>query len=435
MNTAAPTTVTPGRRRIFVAKLAGTGVFDPLGEKVGTIHDVVVAMRLKTPANVIGFVIEVGPRRRIFLPFTRVTSIESGAVIITGLLNLRRFNQRPAEALVISQLFDRIITMNDGSGEAKILDVAMEQRRPRDWVLTKLHVQRQRLNTLGFRRGGETLTVDIPKTTGLFIADSDQTATALIQYTEDMKAADLADFLHDLPADRQLAVAQELPEHRLADVLEELGDDDRVQIVSALETGRAADILDEMQPDDAADLISELPDPIAQSLLARMGPEEAQDVRRLLTYAESTAGSLMTTEPVILGPDATVAQMLAAVRRTDLPASLASIVCVTRPPQETPTGSFLGVVHIQRALREPPQTLLGTILDDDIEAVSPTVHIATVTRLMATYNLSLVPVTDEDDVLLGAVSVDDVLDALLPTDWRDFDDDVTDKLMARSIDG
>ncbi|MDK6420031.1 magnesium transporter, partial [Actinotignum timonense] len=77
-------------------------------------------------------------------------------------------------------------------------------------------------------------------------------------------------------------------------------------------------------PDDAADLVSELPEAQAQHLLNLMEPEEAKDVRRLLTYAESTAGSLMTTEPIVLGPDATVAQMLASVRREDIPTSLAT---------------------------------------------------------------------------------------------------------------
>lgn len=422
-------------RRVYIGKLAGTGVFDPLGDQVGKIHDVVVIFRLKSEANVIGFVVEVGPRKRVFLPLTRVTSIEAGSVITTGLLNIRSFTQRPIETLVLSELFDRVVTMNDSSGQVRILDVAMRQRRPKDWVISTLHVQRVRTSSLGFTRSGETLTVDVTEVSGLLKTNSNQSATALLQYTEDMRAADLADFIHSLPQDRKIAVAQQLTDARLADVLEELGDDDRVAIVSALQAARAADVLDVMQPDDAADLVAELPTAKAQSLLALMEPEEAEDVRRLMTYEESTAGSLMTTEPVIFGPTATVAQMLAAVRREDIPASIATVAFIARPPQETPTGQYLGMVHIQRALREPPQTLLGTILDRDIEAVDPNAHIAKVTRLLATYNLTVLPVVDEDGHLHGAVSVDDVLDELLPEDWRDFDDDVTDRMMARSIDG
>ena len=372
--------------------LAGTSVFDPLGDQVGKIHDVVVIFRLKSEANVIGFVVEVGPRKRVFLPLTRVTAIEAGSVITTGLLNIRSFTQRPIETLVLSELFDRVVTMNDGSGQVRILDVAMRQRRPKDWVISTLHVQRVRTSSLGFTRSGETLTVDVSEVSGLLKTDSNQAATALLQYTEDMRPADLADFMHTLPQDRKMAVAMQLTDARLADVLEELGNDDRIAIVSALEAARAADVLDVMQPDDAA-------------------------------------------EPVIFGPNATVAQMLAAVRREDIPASIATVAFIARPPQETPTGQYLGMVHIQRALREPPQTLLGTILDRDIESVDPNAHIATVTRLLATYNLTVLPVVDEDGHLHGAVSVDDVLDELLPEDWRDFDDDVTDRMMARSIDG
>ena len=90
-----------------------------------------------------------------------------------------------------------------------------------------------------------------------------------------------------------------------------------------------------------------------------MEPEEAEDVRRLMSYAEHTAGAMMTPEPVILGPDATVADALAHVRNPELTPSLAALVYVCRPPLETPTGRLLGVAHIQRLLREPPSTLVA----------------------------------------------------------------------------
>lgn len=143
-------------KRVYIGKLAGTGVFDPIGDQVGKIHDVVATFRVGGTGNVIGFVVEVGPRKRVFLPLTRVTSIEAGSVITTGLLNMRSFTQRPVETLVLAELFDRVVTLNDGSGEVRILDVAMERRRPKDWVISKLHVQRQRITALGFTRSGET---------------------------------------------------------------------------------------------------------------------------------------------------------------------------------------------------------------------------------------------------------------------------------------
>ncbi len=114
-----------------------------------------------------------------------------------------------------------------------------------------------------------------------------------------------------------------------------------------------------MQPDDAADLLAEMPTDKAAELLELMEPEEARDVRRLLAYDDESAGGLMTTEPVILGPETPIAQALAHVRRQDLTPALASMVFVVRPPLETPTGRLLGVVHIQRLLREAPHDPIG----------------------------------------------------------------------------
>ncbi len=116
-----------------------------------------------------------------------------------------------------------------------------------------------------------------------------------------------------------------------------------------------------MQPDDAADLIAQLPEERGEHLLELMEPEEADDVRFLLSYGPDTAGGLMTTEPIIVSADATVAEGLALIRRHDLPPALGAAVCVTLPPYEPPTGRFLGIVHFQRMLRYPPHERLGTL--------------------------------------------------------------------------
>jgi Mg/Co/Ni transporter MgtE len=150
-----------------------------------------------------------------------------------------------------------------------------------------------------------------------------------------------------------------------------------------------------------------------------MEPEEAEDIRRLLSYGDYTAGGMMTTEPVILPPDATVADALARVRNPDLSPSLAAQVYVVRPPLDTPTGRYIGTAHFQRLLREPPATLVSAVVETDLEPIGPDAPIAQVTRYFATYNLVAIPVVDEADHLLGAVTVDDLIDHMLPEDWRD----------------
>ena len=312
------------------------------------------------------------------------------------------------------------------------MDVAIEQQRSRDWHVTKLFLRRHAPNKGGLiRRRGETLLVDVTDVRSL-AGGGAQRADELLASYEDLKPADLADVLHDLVPTRQLEVAQALDNERLADVLEELPEDDQVAILSGLALDRAADVLDVMQPDDAADLLSELPVEQATELLELMEPEEARDVRRLLAYEENTAGGLMTTEPVILGPETTIAAALAHIRRQDLTPALASMVFVARPPLETPTGRFLGVVHFQRLLREAPHEAIGGLVDPEIETLRPETHLGQITRLLATYNLLALPVVDPERRLLGAVSVDDVLDHLLPEDWRESEPEETHAAMARA---
>ena len=413
-----------------MARLIGTSVFDPLGDAVGKVHDVVVLLQMRGEPRAVGFVIDVSSRRRVFLPLSRITAIKPGAVITTGLMNIRRFTQRHVETLVVGELLDRVVTMRDGSGTVTVRDVAIERDRGMDWKVTRLFVQRASSGPLGLRRG-ETFTVRPDEVSGLADSADKQGATALLATLEDLKPADLADVMRDLPQDSQMRVAAELTDERLADVLEELGNEDAVALLSRLEAGRAADVLDVMQPDDAADLVADLPQLKAAELLGLMEPEEAEDVRRLMAYDEYTAGGLMTTEPIILPPESTVATFLAQSRKAEVPPALAAVGFVCRPPLESPTGKFVGMIHFQRALRERPQRMVGSIVDTDVDSVRPEDSIGTVTRLLATYNLTALPVLDDAGRLLGAVSVDDVLDHLMPDDWRVADEAVTDETIER----
>ena len=426
-----PTTLcTVSAPRVFVSHLIGLGVFDPLGDRVGQVRDVVVQYSTQRQVTrVIGLVLEVAGRRRVFVPMTRITSIDAGQVITTGLLNIRRFERRPREVLVQSELFDRPVSVRAEDGEsfeATVEDIGINQQRNRDWHVTKVFVRKasgQQRRRLSLRRRGETLVVDVDAVSGLHAETVAQGADRLIETFDELKPADVADALQELTPKRRREVADALPDEKLADVLEELPEEDRVAIVADLTTDRAADVLEAMQPDDAADLLGELPDATAAELLGAMEPEDAEDLRTLLTYGEDTAGGMMTTEPVILAADTSIAEALATVRRQELHPALAAMVFVCRSPLEVPTGKLLGVVHLQRMLREPPHEAIGAIIDSDIEPLGTDASLGEVTRTMANYNMISLPVVDEDRRLLGAVTVDDVLDHILPDDWREDRDE------------
>ncbi|CCH28217.1 MgtE intracellular region [Saccharothrix espanaensis DSM 44229] len=423
--------------RVFAAQLAGLPVFGPDGESIGKVRDLVIGLRVdRQPPRVLGLVLELATRRRIFVPMLRVTSIEPNAVTLaTGSVNLRHFHQRTNEVLVVGELLDARVRVDsavgggaggaggaggvDGGKDAVLVDAAMEPTRTRDWRMTRVAV-RERTGRLA--RRGPVQVLRWEELTGLSvteIAGQPQGAQHLVAIFETMRAADVALALHSLPVKRRYEVAEALDDERLADVIEELPEDDQKDLLAHLDEERAADVLEAMNPDDAADLLAELPERDKDRLLDLMEPEESAPVKRLLEYNFDTAGGLMTPEPVVLAPDATVAEALAHVRNPDLTPALASMVFVCRPPTATPTGRYLGCVHIQRLLREPPSDLVAGVLDTDLATLTPDASLSDVTRYFAAYNLVCGPVLDESDHLVGAVTVDDVLDHLLPDNWRE----------------
>jgi Mg/Co/Ni transporter MgtE len=411
--------------RVYAARLAGMVVLGPDGESIGRVRDVVISISVvRQQPRVLGLVLELLTRRRIFVPILRVTAIEPNAVTLTTAnVSLRRFTQRPGEVLVLGQVLDTRVRVTDPELEnlagvdVVVVDMAIEQVRSRDWLVTRIAVRNNR--RLGRRTAVHV--VDWQNVAGLTpsaLALPGQGVAQLLAQFEGQRPIEVADAIRELPAKRRYEVVNALDDERLADILQELPESEQAELLEQLDTERAADVLEEMDPDDAADLLGELGASRAEVLLARMDPEDSEPVRRLLKHSPDTAGGLMTPEPVVLAPDTTVAEALARVRDPDLTPALASLCFVVRPPTSTPTGRYLGCVHLQRLLREPPAALVSGIVDSDLPNLSPDTSLAALTRYFAAYNLVCGPVVDAENHLLGAVTVDDVLDHLLPHDWR-----------------
>jgi Mg/Co/Ni transporter MgtE len=411
--------------RVYAARLARMVVLGPDGESLGRVRDVVISISIvRQQPRVLGLVVELLTRRRIFVPMLRVTAIEPQAVTLnTGNVSLRGFAQRPGEVLVLGQVLDTRVRVNDPElpqltgVDVVVVDLAIEQVRSRDWMVSRIAVRSPR--RLG--RRGPVHIVDWQNVQGLTpsaLAMPGQGVAQLLQQFEGQRPIEVADAIRELPAKRRTEVANALDDERLADILQELPEEEQIDLLLQLDTERAADVLEAMDPDDAADLLGVMNPTEAEALLARMNPEESDPVRRLLKHSPDTAGGLMTSEPVVLAPDTTVAEALARVRDPDLTPALASLVFVVRPPTATPTGQYLGCVHLQRLLREPPAALVSGAVDSDLPSLTPETSLAAVTRYFAAYNLVCGPVVDEENHLLGAVTVDDVLDHLLPHDWR-----------------
>src|SRR6266568_4738363 len=408
------TGVASASEQLFVSRLARLPVRAPSGEMIGRIADVVIARAAPgSPPVVLGLTVWV-QRRPIFIGMGRVRELDAGgATLSTGTVNLRPFELRAGETLVLGELVDSLVKHRETGREYRINDVAIGQVRE-GWVVCALDVIEPASGLRAWRRPPR-LRLTWDTVAGL---EAGQSAESRLAALADLRPADVAAALLALPAKAREDMASELDDDRLAATLEQLPEEVQAVLLRRLDDERAADVLEAMDPDDAADLLNELSEADRAILLALMQPDEAEPVRQLLVYDEETAGGLMTTEPVIMRAADTVAEALARLRDPDLPPALAGQAFVVRPPTQTPTGRFLGTAHIQRLLRELPGGPLGSAIDTDLDALSPNLPTRRVAEYLATYDLLCAPVCDEQSRLLGAVSIDDVLDHLLPPAWR-----------------
>jgi CBS domain-containing protein/sporulation protein YlmC with PRC-barrel domain len=393
---------------VYVSRIARLPLVAADGSDVGHVVDVVLDMGGRPP-RVNGIVVGGMQRRRVFVSAGRLAEIDTrGVRLRRGSVNLKQFELRDGEKLVAGELIGRRL------GGRRVVDIGLQPApEPFAWEVATvaLHVGHR---LPGINRTPEV--IDWSEAGELFAEQSpvDRQAANL----GGLHPAEMANEIRGLPLSRRRLLAAALEDERLADLLEEMPEDEQVRLIEGLDPERVGRVLDEMEADDAADLLGELSRSEQEELLAAMDPDEAEPVRRLLVYKPDTAGGLMTPEPIILSSATTVSQALAHIRNPDLPVPLATQVFVCQPPLETPTGRFVGVVGIQRLLRESPSKPIGRCIDEDWDPVNASVSDREVAGRLAAYNVVALPVTDDAGRLVGAVTIDDVLDRVLPQGWR-----------------
>jgi len=389
---------------VFVSRLVRLPLTDADGDPVGRVRDVVLAPS-GHKLRVLGLVANI-ERRDIFININRIAEVDADGVRMQGgTLNVRSFNRRPGEQLAVRDLFDRKV------GDEYLTDLAIAPGPDQAfWYVVLVALGRR-----GPLRRRAPNVVPWEQVASEFASSPEMDEVAELR---DLHPTDVVDRLQSLPQARRQEVVNLLADEQVADLLEEMPDEEAVRLVETLDLERAAHILEEMEPDDAVDLLADLPERERAALLSEMRPEESLPLRRLLAYDENTAGGLMTPEPVVLAHTTTVAEALASIREREIPAELAAQVFVSQPPVSTPTGRFVGVVGFQRLLREPPSVTLEECVTGSIEPIRPDLPLRDVAERLASYDLLALPVCDEAGRLVGAVTVDDVLDHVLPDGWR-----------------
>ena len=394
---------------IYAFRVMRLPLLDAGGATIGRLEDVVVVSgRTSSAPRVLGFVAN-SQRRRIFVNANRVATLDnSGARLRRWDVDFHPFKAKDGERLLRTHVIDQKI------GDEVVSDVALRARedgRSDGWEVAKVRLARR--STL--RRRPTYRLVDWNALPALFAATTEAAAEAA--RLRDMHPSDVAGVVRALPLLQRRQLAEAMDDERLADLLEELPEAEQLRLIEGLDMDRLLNVLDEMEYDDLADLLAEMPGEQRTRILDEMDEDEAAVMRQLLSYQSGTAGALMTPEVIVLGPNATVAEALAHVRNPEWLVSIAAQVFITNPPFRAPTGRYLGVVHIQRLLREPPSMELGRCLEQE-PTITPEATDREVAEMLASYNMMAMGVCDSAGRLLGAITVDDVLDRTLPADWR-----------------
>ncbi len=403
-----------------LSSLAGSPLLDSAGDRLGKVDDVVARLD-DGSATVIGLTARIGGRE-MFVMIEHVQQLGPYSVqTSTTKLDLAQFERRPGEVLLRADMLDhslinvgtaRLVTAHevelvrgeDGTWRVAGIDPGL---RPRLW---RLLPRRFRGHDSEHRQF--VAWQDMEPFVGHVPSSRLKMAARRLMRLHPAQIADLVEAASHEEGGEILAAVGEDKELE-ADVFEELDEEHQVEFLHERSDEEAAAVLARMASDDAADLLLELEQERRLPILGAMPPAQRAKLRSLLSHNPSTAGGMMNPDYLSLPGDATAAAALARVRDADLGEQHVSIVCVTGP-----TGKLLGTVALAELVRADEQARLSDLADASTPSVGPEAEVPEVARLMSDFNLIAMPVLDGEGRPIGIIAVDDVLELLVPDEWR-----------------
>ncbi len=405
-------------RVLHLSELVGRPITDKRGESIGRLADVIVRLRGAEPPLVTGLVGAFG-NREVFVPLEQVSSFDGEELRLTSArLDLRRFERRHGEVLLRADVLGHRLIDVPRAHLVKAADLEL-RLRGREWVLAGVDTHRR---PRGVRR------LLAPSPAGWHKYEDWSNFEPLIGHASSalvrgpfgrirrFKPAQIADLLEEASKAEETEILGQVhadPELE-ADVFEELDENLATRLLGARTDAEIAEVLSRMRADDAADAISELPQRRRQAVIDLLPIGQRTKVLTLLGFNPASAGGLMGVEFVAVPAEATVGEAIAAVSGSAglQPEALTSVHALDDK------GHLCGVAKLVTLLQADPSASLREVYDDDPVRVGTDTDVVDVAVLMSDYNLITVPVVDEERTMIGLITVDDVLEATLPDDWR-----------------
>jgi magnesium transporter len=440
----------------YLSQVRGRPVRTQRGDRIARIKDLVARLEalnakgevsLEAYPRISGLVVDI-EKRPIFIPAEQVSTLgPEGAQLASARVDLRPFVRREGEVLLGRDILDkqlididgrRVIRANDlqlyrdgGAVRVTAVDVSGKalwrrltfgrlfgstngaSQPPRDQKRTRLRPRRAPAAKLIEWRDIEPLKSGVP----------DVRLRLSHERLAMLHPVDIARIADELSYKEGAEIIESLDDETAADTLQEMDEERQADIVESLDQERAADILEEMGPDDAADLLQDLEEEQKAELLRRMDREEAEDVQELLAYEEDTAGGIMTPDFITVPPQVTVDEIITLMRQMEDAPDVIDYLYVVEEDHPTTdrvqllqqeAGKLLGIVALRDILLSPGDRHMDELMKTDFVWVSPQDDRDTAARLMADYNLLALPVLDEQERLVGIITVDDAMEVLVP---------------------
>lgn len=404
---------------VFVSEILKKPVLDPKGEGIGKVSDLIVVRGDPLP-KISGLIIE-KVNRLFYLPWQEV-SIFNKRIIASVKYSeeLQPYEPSEEDLIIVRDILDKQIVDANGVKVVRVNDIKIEGYND-DAVLIAVDVgMRGILRRLGIERGGENimrlfrtrLPYNLiswnylqplePKLTGISL-------TVPRQMLSGLHPADLAEIISQISHKEGATFVKGLDVETAAEALSELETDKQAEIIKDMDTDKASDIIEVMSPDEAADVLSNLSAEKAKEILESIEKEDAEDIQELLGHEEDTAGGIMTNEFIAYRPEISVKEAIDRFRQDAPDIETVYYIYVLDKDEK-----LIGVVSLREMLLSDPNARLSDIMETKLKTVTPEVDEMVVAEIISKYNLVSLPVIDAEGCLLGIVTIDDIIDRILP---------------------
>jgi len=404
---------------VFVSEILNKPALDPSGEEIGKVKDLIVSTGEPLP-RVTALILKRG-KKEILLTWEDLSlfnrRIISSKVFKEG---LKEYKTSETDLLISRDILDKQIVDINGVKVVRVNDVRLGDIDGRPCLVAVDIGIRGILRRFGIERKGE----GIGRAIGLslkhnligwnYIQPIEPRLTRLTltvprKSVAMLHPADIAHIISQVPTKDRTALFDTLDLDTAAEALPELEPALQTSIITEMDKEEASDLLEKMSPDDAADILGDLPPEKAKEILELMEEEEAEDVQELLSHDEDTAGGLMTTEYIAYPPSITIGEAMERFRKDASEIETVYYIYIIDEGER-----LIGVISLREFLLSNPEKTLSEIMIRDIKTITAETDQRQVAEIISKYNLVALPVVDEENRILGIVTIDDVIDTLLP---------------------